>query len=361
MAKRTLFGQAEGESTGGNESAETSAGAKKIRSLCELEPGEQADCFALLGERQRAETRDGKPYYRCQFRDAGRSAAAMIWSDSSWFEMCDQQWQAGEFYKLRCRYQENQYGPQVEILQIRPIQPEDHSDGFDPGDFLPRSRFDVATMYEELQGYIEQIADLPLRNLVLKIVTEHREQVCVIPAASRNHHAYRSGFLEHVLSVTKTAAFLADKYREYYVSMQPPLSRDLVIAGAVLHDIGKLQELSAQPHGADYTPAGRLIGHILLGRDMVREAAREVAGVDPEQLLRLEHIIVAHQNLPEWGSPVAPHTPEALLVHYADDIDAKFQMMAHALGEKLPDDAEFTSRNNPLRRAIYRGHAETSE
>ncbi len=346
MAKRTLFNETEGPA------GET----PDVRKLSQLEPGQQADCYALLSDRQRAETRDGKPYYRCQFRDLARTVTSMIWNDSTWFEACDEQWQSGSFFKLRCRYLENQYGPQIEILQIREVTDEDRQHGFDPADYLPRSRFDASAMYEELRGLVlGEIADVPLRNLVLRVLEAHRERICEYPAASRNHHAYRSGYVEHVLSVTRTAQYLADKYRAYYSGMSPPLSKDLVIAGAVLHDIGKMRELSAHPHGADYTAEGRLIGHILLGRDMVRETAREIEGLDGEMLLRLEHIIVAHQNLPEWGSPIAPHTPEALLVHYADDIDAKFQMMALALGEKLPDEAEFTSRNNPLRRAIFRG------
>jgi 3'-5' exoribonuclease len=194
-----------------------------------------------------------------------------------------------------------------------------------------------------------------LRTLVVSLLTEHHDTLLILPAATRNHHAFRGGFLEHVLSVTRTAVHLADKYRHDYPQLDPPLSKCLVVAGAILHDVGKLRELAPGPAGANYTPAGRLVGHILLGRDLVREAAREIDGFDPEILLRLEHIIVSHQNLPEWGSPVAPHTPEALLVHYADDVDAKFQMMAAALAEKPLEGDPFTSRNNPLRRAIYRG------
>ncbi|MBR9801600.1 HD domain-containing protein [bacterium] len=350
MAKRSLFGDSQDDNS-----------ASEIRPLSELSPGDQADCFALLSEKQRAETRDGKPYYRCQFRDMNRRVSSMIWNDSSWFEVCEEQWQPGDYFRIRCRYQENRYGPQIDIMQIRPVNDEDRELGFDPGDFLPQSRFDTAGMYDELCGIVrDNINDEPLRQLVLTILDDNREQVCEFPAASRNHHAYRSGFLEHVLSVTKTALYLADKYREYYATLDPPLSKDLTIAGAVLHDIGKMQELSAQPHGADYTASGRLIGHILLGRDIVRDYARDVEGLDPEVQLRLEHIIVSHQNLPEWGSPIAPHTPEALLVHYADDIDAKFQMMAFALGESMTDDAEFTSRNNPLRRSIFRGRGEAT-
>ncbi len=324
--------------------------------LCDLQPGQLGDCFALLTAREQSTTRDGKPYYRCTFRDAGRSVTAMIWSDTPFFADCEQSWRAGQFYKLRCRYSENSYGPQIELDRIREVTEDDAADGFDPGDFLQSSRFDLEEMYAELTDLVEvEVENGPLRQLVAEILVTHADAIKTIPAAMRNHHAYRGGFLEHVLSVTRLALHLADKYRAYYSDMQPPLDKSLVVAGAVLHDIGKLIELDSQPQGATYTAPGRLIGHILLGRDIVREAAAKIEELDPETLLRLEHIIVAHQNLPEWGSPIAPHTPESLLVHYADDVDAKFHMMATALETEPADDQEFTGRDNPMRRQIFRG------
>jgi 3'-5' exoribonuclease len=142
-----------------------------------------------------------------------------------------------------------------------------------------------------------------------------------------------------------------DKYRRDYPEWR--LNRDLVIAGAILHDIGKLREVEVTPAGGAYTPAGELIGHVLLGRDMLREAA---AGkpIDAETLLRLEHIIVSHQRLPEWGSPKPPMTPEALLVHYADDLDAKLHAAHEALAE--PGGNGFvTSNRNALGQKLFRG------
>ena len=172
----------------------------------------------------------------------------------------------------------------------------------------------------------------------------------ICPAARSNHHAFRSGLLEHVLSVTKTCLYLAEKYDAYYENLNPPLNRDIVIAGAALHDIGKLR----RPEYFYENQTGNLIGHILLGRDMVRECPC-AAAVEPEHLLRLEHVIVAHQRLPEWGSPKPPMTPEALLVHYADDLDAKYAMMASALTEATGEDP-MTSHRNPLRQRVYRGN-----
>src|SRR5262249_27042217 len=145
------------------------------------------------------------------------------------------------------------------------------------------------------------------------------------------------GFLEHVVSVVRNAIFFADKYDDYYPDLVPRLNKGLVVAGAILHDIGKLRELNLQPEGASYTAEGSLIGHVLQGRDMVRESASVLAKngppLDPDVLLRLEHIIVSHQRLPEWGSPKPPMTPEALLVHYADDLDAKYNMVVAILRE----------------------------
>jgi len=142
-------------------------------------------------------------------------------------------------------------------------------------------------------------------------------------------------------------------YDEYYPDMQPPLNRGLVVAGAILHDIGKLREIEWQPEGPAYTAAGRLVGHILQGRDIVREAAA-AHPLDEELLLRLEHIIIAHQRLPEWGSPKPPMTPEALLVHYADDIDAKYNMMYVTLRDDTTP-GPLTSKKNQLFQQVYRG------
>ncbi len=328
-----------------------------VRRLSELEPGEHADCFALLVKKEPGKTRDGKPFYRAVFRDNRRSVTLMIWLDGGWYEACDQQWLAGGYYKLRGRYFENQFGSQIELEKIRPVDDSDAEAGFDPADFHPATRFDPEQLFTELLEIAEkEISDIPVRQLTVSLLEQHRELLLSLAAAAHHHHAYRGGFLEHVLSVTRTAGYLADKYRDHYPHLNPPISKSLIIAGAILHDIGKLQELQQRPAGAEYTPAGRLIGHIVLGRDMIRAAAAAIPDFDPELLLRLEHVILSHQAVPEWGSPIPPSTPEALLVHYADDIDAKLHMMVSALEtEPSPGNEEFTSRDNPLKRRIFRG------
>jgi 3'-5' exoribonuclease len=209
-------------------------------------------------------------------------------------------------------------------------------------------------MFAELVAIArERIADAALRDLVVHLLQDNRNALLTLPAATHNHHAFVGGWLEHVLSVTRTCVFLADKYDDYYPDMRPRLNKDLVVAGAILHDVGKLREIEERPQGAEYTAAGNLIGHILQGRDMVREAA---AGrpLDADLLLRLEHVIVSHQRLPEWGSPKPPMTPEALIVHYADDLDAKYQMMAAVLRDDT-NPGPMTSKKNALYQKVYRG------
>lgn len=322
--------------------------------LADMQDGEEGDFFALLISRESLNTRDGKPYFKVAFRDAGRSVSFPIWQDSAHAQACEQDWTVGEFYKLRAAYHETNYGPQLDIRKIRPVDDDDLGDGFDPLMCQPQSRFEPQAMFDELLGIVdERIEDAELAELVAFLLTDNHEAFTRFPAARRNHHAYAAGLLEHTLSVTRLCLHLADKYGEYYADMNPPLSKDLVIAGAILHDIRKLREYDVSPVGAEYGPSGHLIGHILQGRDLVREAAA-VHPIAAETQLRLEHIIVSHQRLPEWGSPKPPMTPEATIVHYADDLDAKFHMIYRSLMED-GGDGPLTSLQNPLRQRIFRG------
>jgi len=219
---------------------------------------------------------------------------------------------------------------------------------------LAQSRFDPQQMFDQLLAIArEHIDNADLEKLVETILTSNREALLRCPAARRNHHAYLSGLLEHTLSVTRTCLYLADKYAEYYPELEPPLNKGLVTAGAILHDIGKLRELDQRPTETVATPEGALIGHILEGRDMVRETAATLP-IDPETRLRLEHLIIAHQRLPEWGSPKPPMTPEALIVHHADDLDAKFHIMFAILRDDTSP-GPLTSKNNILRQHVFRG------
>ena len=325
-----------------------------IVALTDMSDGQEGDLFVLMTSKEELKTRDGKTYYKVGFRDAGREVNFPIWGDSAWAVDCRDAWKPGAFFKVRAVYRDSKYGPQLDIRKIRAATDADAADGFDPNMLLPRSRFDAEEMFDELRALAERhIENAELRDLVCDILSDNKDALLGLPAATRNHHAFVGGWLEHVLSVTRTCVFLAEKYDEQYPDMQPPLNTSLVVAGGILHDVGKLRELEQDVQGASYTSEGSLIGHILQGRDIVREAA---AGrdMDTETLLRLEHIIVSHQRLPEWGSPKPPMTPEALIVHYADDLDAKYEMMQAILSDDASD-GPLTSRKNVLYQHVFRG------
>lgn len=305
-----------------------------VVALSEMVPGQEADVFVLMTSKEQLTTRDGKPYFKVGFRDALREVTFPIWGNSPFAVDCRDHWTPGAFYKLRAVYRESNYGPQLDIQKIREAGDADRSDGFDPAMCCPASRFDPQAMFAELKDLAEtHVLETGLQHLVLLLLDRHRETLLGAFAAKRHHHAFAGGLIEHMLSVTRNAVFLADRYADYYPQLD--LDKSLVVAGAILHDIGKVRELEADATGAEYTTAGQLIGHMLQGRDLVREAAQEVE-IDDDQLLRLEHIIISHQRLPEWGSPKPPMIPEAVLVHYADDVDAKFHQVAAELAQNKP-------------------------
>jgi 3'-5' exoribonuclease len=273
--------------------------------LSELTPGQSADFFALLVERHKGTTREGKPFYLCRFRDARRTVGFMAWADGAWYQACEGEWREGQFYKIRGMYGEHErYGPQIDIHNIRPVREDDAADGFTVADFVDRSRYDPAAMFAELRALAEaEVADLPLRRLVLTLLDRHAEPLQRLPATVNKFHPFYGGLLEHTLSVTHTCLELADKYAAHYPDLKPPLNRDLIVAGAVLHDLGRVVELGGDYLAVEPTVPGRLLGHLLLGRDLVRDTARDLGDVHPELVQLLEHLIVSHLALPEWGSP----------------------------------------------------------
>jgi 3'-5' exoribonuclease len=326
--------------------------------LSDLAPGQAGDFFAQLAERARGATRDGKPFYTCRFRDARRTATCMVWADGWWFEDCERVWHEGQFYKVRAVFADHErYGPQIDVHNIRPVNDTDHADGFDPLDFVECSRFNREGMYTDLKALVEaNICDVPLRRLVLSVLDRHAEPFQRLPATARNFYPFCGGLLEHTLAVTRSCLQLADRYAAYYTELQPPLNRDLVVAGAVLHDIGRVLEFCGETGTVQATVPGKLFGHLLLGRDLVRDCARELGDVNPELLAMLEHLIVSHLALPEWGSPRLPLVPECLILHHADDLDAKLEMYVRCLSRDR-EEGPFTARDPVLGKPLLKGRS----
>jgi 3'-5' exoribonuclease len=198
-------------------------------------------------------------------------------------------------------------------------------------------------MWAELIARVESVQDPTLRGLLSAIVARHADRLRVWPAARNIHHAYRSGLLEHILQIMKVTLFLADEYGA---------RRDMLIAGALLHDIGKLRELSYGT-ATDYTVEGNLVGHIVIGVGMLHDAVRDQGGIPDELVTELEHLILSHHGALELGSPVVPKTLEAFLLAAVDDLDAKLhQVRAHLEEDDSP--GRFTSMHKRLDRALLK-------
>ncbi len=326
--------------------------------LSEFQPGQYGDCFAQLAEKSRGSTRDGKPFYTCRFRDPRRVAAVMVWADSGLFPDCQEHWQVGHFFKLRGTYAEHEkYGPQLDAEMVRPIEERDRSEGFSELDFVARSRFDPEQMFRELDDLIAtEIQDLPLRQLTQKLLHDNSAELKLLPASTRHAYPFAGGWLEHTLNVVRNCVFLASYYARQFSQMKPPLNRDLIVAGAAIHDIGRVKSVEAGPPGQPPRNgiAGELFGHIYLGYDLIRTAARNIPDLNPELLDLLLHIVVSHLHQTEssppqsdMSSPRSPRIPEALILHYAADLDTKFEMHIRCLMRDTTD-GPFTEWDSSL-------------
>lgn len=327
--------------------------------LSELKPGQQGKFFAMLADKVKGATRDGKTYYVCRFRDAQRTATYMVWADGKWIKECETEWVTGGFFKIQAIFTEHdKYGPQIEIERIRLVEKRDEAEGFNLSEFVEQSRFDTAEMHRELLDLIQRHVTTPaLQTLCVNLLERHRDTLIMLPASLRNYYPYRGGWLEHTLSVTKKALRLAHDYREHFAELKPTINVELVVVGAALHEIGRvrefqLPELPTEP--VMLTTDGRFLGHQLLARDLVRAEAATIPEFDPLLLTMVEHLLLAHLTLPEWGSHRLPLIPEVLILHHADDLDAKLEMYARCLTKDTAE-GEFTERDPVLGKQLFKG------
>jgi 3'-5' exoribonuclease len=307
----------------------------------------RADFFALMVERTRGITREGRPYYHCRFRDTGRTVAFMAWVDDRWFVPCENDWREGTFYKLRAIYHEHErYGPQIDLLALREVSDADRADGFDEANFVEATPHEIEVLWAELVALAkENIDDEALRDVVLHLLETHVHVLKRFPATRDRAYPYRGGLLEHLVAVTRLVLDLADRYTAAWPGLQPPLNRSLLTAAAILHDLGRLREIADDlDHTA--TPLGRFFGAGLLGRDLVRDAARE-AELPAEMQMLLEHLIVC----PHSKEP--PLVPEGVLLVHGDRLDLEFAQCARLL-ERDPADGPFTERDPGLGRSLYK-------
>ncbi len=274
------------------------------------EGGRVAACYCVASK-QLALTKNDKPYLRLQLCDRSGEIEGRVWDDA---ERVHARLAEGGFVGVRGRIESFRGQRQLKVEEIAPldVSPEDLEL------FLPRAGRDLDDLEAELDALIDSVHDAALRDLLTRMLGRDCETGLAFrraPAAKRNHHAYVGGLLEHTVSVAWVCSALARHYGA-------ALDRDLLVAGALLHDIGKVREIGVAG-GFPYTDEGKLLGHIVIGVQMVRDAARDVPALADDRALLLQHLVASHQGKYEWQSPKIPATLEALLLHYVDDLDAK--------------------------------------
>lgn len=270
-------------------------------------------CYCVV-DAQSLLTKHQKPYLKLQLTDRHGPIEARVWEDAQRIESIAI---PGAFVGVRGRVEIFNGMRQIRIERIDAVRVE--IDDLDM--FMPRSPRDPIVMARELDELIYSVQDRPLRALLLRMVGAESETGRAFrraPAAKFNHHAYVGGLLEHTLSVTHLCDMVASHYGA-------EIDRDLLITGALLHDIGKIDEIGLEA-GFPYTGRGKLLGHILMGLDRVATEGREVEGLAPDRLDLVLHLIASHQGKYEWQSPREPRILEAVLLHHADDMDAKMQL-----------------------------------
>ena len=292
-----------------------------MRFINTLREGDSVRSIYLCKTKRSAETRNGKPYDNLTLQDKTGTLDGKVWDPNSggiadYDEM--------DFIEVFGEVISYNNALQLNIKQLR----KPYEDEYNAADYMPTSEKNVEVMYKELLGYIVQVENKYLRQLLEYYFVKDEAFIKVFKghsAAKSVHHSFAGGLLEHTLSIVRLC--------EYYVKAYPLLSKDLLYTAAIFHDIGKTKELSSFPEN-DYTDDGQLLGHIVMGVEMISEGVRHVEGFPATIASELKHCILAHHGELEYGSPKKPALAEAVALHYADATDAKLETLTELMKDK---------------------------
>jgi len=297
--------------------------------------------FFLCTQKDIRQGRGGDLFITLSLQDKTGLVKGRIFNDAARLR---DEFDSGDFVKVQGRTDLFNGRVQLLVERIRRINPDqDKAQGFREEDCVLCAPRSVDEMWSELLELIQHVRDPFVRELLERMTRQHEEKLRIWPAAQTVHHAYRSGFLEHILSVARSALTLAAAYGA---------NQDLLTAGALLHDIGKLEELTYD-RSTSYSREGNLVGHVTLGTMMVRAAMVSIPDFPEVLRTQIEHLIVSHHGHKEFGAPVEPMTIEAMILSAADDLDAKINQVRQALAED--GEGEFTPYHSRLGRVLWRG------
>lgn len=286
-----------------------------------LKDGDRISDIYLCKNKATATTKTGREYESVILQDKTGCLDGKIWDPSS---MGIGEYEALDYVEVNGLVTSYNGALQLKIERLRRVGEGE----YDPANYMPVSRFSIDDMYNELLGYINGINNGYIKKLLESFFVEDKEFIAIFKkrsAAKSIHHGFMGGLLEHSLSVTRLCAHIAKAY--------PFLNEDLLIACAMLHDIGKVPEFSDFPQN-DYTDEGNLLGHIVMGAEMVGEKAHSIEGFPPMLLTEIKHCILSHHGELEYGSPKKPALAEAMALSMADNMDAKLETVREIFDSK---------------------------
>jgi 3'-5' exoribonuclease len=282
--------------------------------LGDLQEHQNIKTVVLVVHKTVARSRKDKEYIALKIRDKSAEMSAHIWDN---VEVYRDRFEENDYVLIKGRVVSFQGVLQLNVFHLEPLQGE-----VDPRDFLPQTEKNIGNLKLALRSAMKEVKNEWLVRLLKEFFLRDKDfqsRFELAPAAKSMHHAWLGGLLEHTIGVLQLVQQTAPLY--------PYLDQDLLVAGALLHDIGKIEELSYEK-SFGYTSRGRLLGHIVIGVEMVREKVAKISGFPPALLMLIEHLLLSHHGEYQWGSPKRPKIPEAVLLHYLDDLDAKLNSIA---------------------------------
>ncbi len=319
------------------------AHAQKGPWVADLSAGDTFTGYYLARDAQLRTFRDPSRghYLRLNIMDRSGSIEARMWEDAE--QMADPL-RAAAIIKLEGEVESFQERLQVRVLRLRLAEPDE----WDHTDMLPSTNRDVNAMMQAIDDVIANLDNENIKSLLEHFFNDasFRKAFLTAPAARRIHHAYLGGLLEHTFEVLQLSKPLIELY--------PGMDRDLLVAGILLHDVGKLREFSWETD-IEYSDEGRLLGHVVPGAEMVAEAVRELDGFPEELSIRLQHLILSHHGRYEWGSPRRPKTLEAVALHHLDNLDGQVNRFHCLVAAAKREGRPWTMYDYMLGRSLYAG------
>ena len=314
-----------------------------------IKGGQAVEDIFMVKEMSRAETRSGKPYLIMTLMDRSGDMAGRLWENAdALIGLCE----PGNLVEISAQAQEYRGSLQLKIDTIRQVD----KDAVDPSLFIQSSRKNIADMAREIHSLAVSLKNPFCKKLLLEFFDDNDffNEFQKAPAAKHMHHAYLGGLLEHTLAVSQMAEMLSGFY--------PALDRELLLAGALLHDIGKIKEFAFGTYPFDYTDKGRLMGHLVLGAEMIQEKINTLPGFPEDLSTRLQHLVLSHHGRYEFGSPCLPMVSEAFVLNFLDDLDAKLNFMGRLEEQTTEPGYQWTDFQRTLERFLFvkgRPHTET--